>query len=190
MPVETFYRCIYRPADKVPIGLVDIFFTKPENAQGGIYPIIDLDDKEKTRIKYRPYQINFEARSTTWQYFIVPPEGSRVGDLKLFNENNEEIEIAPPKPENVGGNPNALSTHLLTKRALSSIPSELYSLTGILEKQNGFTMGEKTLVSLMPTAPVQQVSVLETNLINQNQTGEEEEETTKLEQSSRIYVYL
>lgn len=70
---------LYTADSTAPLGLIDMLFSEPSPGAGGIYPVSDLTGDDVT-ISGIDYVVNFDARSTFWRYYVVPPGADAAYD--------------------------------------------------------------------------------------------------------------
>jgi hypothetical protein len=75
---------LYTTEVPTPLCFVDLLFSRPMADAEGIYPVRNLAAKDETTINSVDYVLNFEARSTFWNYYIVPqPPEVEFDDLEI-----------------------------------------------------------------------------------------------------------
>ena len=105
-PVNDPIEVLYTTARPVPLCFIDLLFTDPavterpasrKQKKRGIYPIVDLWDEAKTRVAPAHYFLEFENRSTRWNYYIVPqPQIETFEDLSIENRSLLPVSFSGP----------------------------------------------------------------------------------------------
>lgn len=89
------WTVLYTQARPQPVAFIDLLFTQPRAGVGeaDLYPVRDLfpspSDPDRARIEGVGYQLRFEARSSLWDYYIVPQDPA---------ERLENLSIEAPPP--------------------------------------------------------------------------------------------
>jgi len=107
---------LYTVPCAAPLCFIDLFLTDPmpEISENGIYPVQALFDPDHTKIVEVGYELKFLARSTFWNYFIVPQP-----------ERPLALSITGPGAEFFGPCPVVLSNGARAYRFLSRKPIRL-----------------------------------------------------------------
>lgn len=152
--VEPARPVIYRAEFYQALCFIDLFLADPVRNGPGIFPIDDLFDPAKTTIKPVAYNLDFAARSTYWEYFIVPPsKGARLHDLKITRRNGDLVQFSPATRIPIG-----LDT--VAYRTVSEVPLTMQNrsdydlrLSGRIQDDKGMTARDATLMPRLPVAP-------------------------------------
>ncbi|HZE68846.1 MAG TPA: hypothetical protein VE135_04875 [Pyrinomonadaceae bacterium] len=76
---------LYTESYPVPFCFVSLFFTSPTGEKPKLFPVQDLFGPEP-KIESITYELKFERRATYWNYFVVPPAGESIENLKIEGE--------------------------------------------------------------------------------------------------------
>jgi hypothetical protein len=97
---------VYTAAHPVPLCFADLLFTDPtattfdagpQADERGIYPVVDLWNQTETKVRPVHYTLEFGARSTHWNYYIVPqPEREKLEGLSIENLSLRPVNFLGP----------------------------------------------------------------------------------------------
>ena len=76
---------LYTESYPVPLCFVSLFFTSPTGERPKLFPVQDLFES-KPKIETITYELKFERRETFWNYFVVPPAGVSIENLRIEGE--------------------------------------------------------------------------------------------------------
>ncbi len=82
---------LYSMRTPSPLCLVDLLFNNPTGRQHGVYPVRHIENEDRTTFTRVDYVLNFAARSTFWNYYIVPQS-------QRFDLDDLAIVSIPPGP--------------------------------------------------------------------------------------------
>ncbi len=92
---------LYTQSDPMPFAFVDLFFSRPEPEDGGVYPV----DLETGEVEPVVYELVFEERSVTWIYLVVPSSPWCWEELRIRSDDPgitfgdpELVELASGRP--------------------------------------------------------------------------------------------
>lgn len=188
---EKEFSVIYRANNHQALCFIDLFLTDPVVGGAGIYPVRDLDSKNPIIIDVA-YNLNFQARSTRWEYFIVPPaKGAQLHDLHITGTNGKGEPVAFSLARQV---PIGLDTTAYLKISevdlqLQSHSECVFKLSGRIQHPKGMTTRDSTL---MPRLPVASPNRVEPILPTKDPSNGVDDQKLIVEPTygSAIYVYL
>lgn len=143
-------QVLYTDAAPIPLCFVDLLFAQPDEVAdaGGLYPV----SADYTTIQRVDYQLNFNARSTHWRYYVVPP---MPGDWEMeikSDPRSPEVPFTPAVPVDLpDGSPGYLMTSVVPL-VLEEDSPYAFQLTGTQTS----TL-EGLLIERLPVASIQQV---------------------------------
>lgn len=132
-----------------PLIFVDLLFTNP-GIEGGVYPVGDLD-QPNTSIVPVQYYLEFERRSTIWNYYIVPTS-QPLTNLRI--DTGGTVNFAGPKDVTLPGNQAA---SLFVSGSPIALQEQSDSDFKLLGKAGGVRMKNGVLLDRLPVASSQQV---------------------------------
>lgn len=148
------FTVIYRAENFRALCFVDLFLADPVAGGAGIYPVTDLFDPEKTAIVEVDYNLDFQARSTFWEYFFVPPsKGAQLHDLHISGKNGEPVAFTPAEPVPIGLDTMAYFSVSEVPLQIQSSSPYAFKLTGRIQDSKGMIARESTLMARLPVAP-------------------------------------
>lgn len=187
---EPEFSVIYRADNHKALCFIDLFLTDPVDGGAGIYPVRDLYS-QNLGISNVVYNLNFQARSTRWEYFIVPPaQGAQLLDLQITGTDGkgEPVAFSPARQVPIGLNTNAYLQISEVDLQLQSHSECVFKLSGSIKHAKGMTTREQTL---MPRLPVATPNRVEPILPLENPSSDDEvRPVAEPIYGSAIYVYL
>lgn len=151
---EAAFTVIYRAENDQALCLIDLFLTDPVKGGAGIYPVRDLD-AEKPPISDVVYNLNFQARSTRWGYFIVPPaKSAQLHDLHITGTNGkgEPVAFSPAQKVPIGLDTTAYLSVSKSDLQLQSHSECVFKLSGRIQHAKGMITRDQTLMPRLPVA--------------------------------------
>jgi hypothetical protein len=154
-PAPGAEEVVYAVSGGPPSFFIDLLFTNP-GVQGGVYPVKDLDGEHGGEIVPTQYYLDFERRSTIWNYYIVST-GAPLNDLRI-----ETIAPHTVPPITFTG-PTSVELPYNQKAAWfvsnSAIPIEEQSSYNfqLLGRAGGVHMKNGVLMNRLPVASIRQV---------------------------------
>jgi hypothetical protein len=147
---------VYEPVTPTPLCFIDLLFTAPSASSPGIYPVRNLfSRKEEAEIVPVHYELQFERRSTRWNYYIVPPAGAPFEHLRIIDpEHPQRDYFDGPKKEPLATGTQAYRFTAREKFALELHSSYRFQLRG---RRPATLAHENVLVDRLPVASAQQV---------------------------------
>jgi hypothetical protein len=158
-------QVIYRKFAASAFCLVDIFLSQPDDiaSEPGNYPVTGVSSAapQQAQIEPKRYALDFSARATRWIYYFVPPKGSRLDELSIFDDSDgrQPLRITPPEPVRIGSGQTAWRCVLLDPIELRNVPAQRFRLDGRLVRPDGEVLRLRTLVSTLPVASAQRISL-------------------------------
>ncbi|MBI3704687.1 MAG: hypothetical protein HY244_12785 [Rhizobiales bacterium] len=188
---EKEFSVIYRGNFHQALCFIDLFLTDPIQDGAGIYPVCDLDS-DNPIISNVTYNLNFQARSTRWEYFIVPPaKGAQLLDLQITGTNGkgEPVAFSPAQQVPIGLDTRAYMSMSEVDLQLQSHSECVFKLSGRIQHPKGMTTRDSTL---MPRLPVASPNRVEPILPRDNPASGDGGQLPVVERTygSAIYVYL
>lgn len=146
---------LYTIAYPVPLCFVNLLFTSPDGKNPSHYPVQTLPDGT-TKIVPIQYDIKFKARSTYWNYYMVPQRPDEVFDhlqIKDLTPDQEPIQFAGPCCVILANGAKAyrfISTAPIQLQQHSKYYFQLWGRHGLMTQPN-------ILIERLPVASIQQV---------------------------------
>lgn len=136
----------------MPLCFIDLLFTSATGKNPENYPVRGLssDDPE---IVTTAYTLDFERRSTLWNYYIVPPQPGLLTDLRIENLSPFPVEFSGPCKVLLPDGREAFRFLSQQRLPLQQQPECNFRLKG----RHKHWPHERTLVDRLPGASSQQV---------------------------------
>jgi hypothetical protein len=185
------YSVIYRAENEQALCFIDLFMTDPVPGGAGIYPVRDLYT-DKPSIIDVVYNLNFQARSTRWGYYIVPPaKSTQLHDLHITGTNGkgDPVAFSPARQVTIGFDTNAYLSYSEMDLQLQSNSECVFKLSGRIQNAKGMITRESTLMPRLPVAPPNRVEPIQ---LPENTSSDDGIQQLVVEPTygSAIYVYL
>lgn len=191
--LEPEFSVIYRAENEQALCFVDLFLTDPVAGGAGIYPVRDLDSK-KPSISNVVYDLDFQARSTRWGYFIVPPaKNAQLHDLHITGTDGkgEPVKFSRAQRVSIGLDTTAYLSFSETNLQLQSNSECVFKLSGRIQHAKGMITRDSTLMPRLPVATPNRVTQIPPSKDPSNgDGGQQPAAETKPVYGSPIYVYL
>lgn len=150
------FPVLYTVPSPSPLCFIDLFFTDPDASAEGVYPVRDLYTPGR-KIVSVGYELGFRARSTTWNYFIVPqPRAERFEELRIETVSEPPVKFAGPCRVLLPNGADAYRFSSAEGLLLQQQSGYRFRLLG----RRGLMMSEGVLVETMPVASSRQVTPL------------------------------
>jgi hypothetical protein len=183
---------IYRAENYLALCLIDLFLTDPTRGGPGIYPVRDVDSKDPP-ISDVDYNLNFSARSTCWEYLIVPPaKGAQLHDLRITgtDRNGDQVKFTPAEPISIGLDTTAYRSVSEAYLQIQSSSECDFKLTGRIQHAKGVTTRDSTLMPRLPVAPANLAAPVPNTNSPSNSDDDPRPVVGPTYGQSAIYVYL
>lgn len=176
----------------MPLCFLDILFSCPYRGAEGVYPLPPLwlydPDNPKTypwkEIGNLEYELDFEARKTFWQYYVVSQSpGSELRDLHITGHGTS-FKKAPNDAVLPNGD-KAVLFNAQSVLPLRDISLQRFSLHGVRKSADGAK--SKINVACLPVAP--QAPVWPVRMLRQDEIKVSEEEA-QINGLSEMFVYV
>jgi hypothetical protein len=178
-PAETFVYAYSAPS---PLFFVDLLFSRPPDTSSGVYPM----DLESGTIANTQYFIDFETRSTTWNYYIVST-GAPLTDLAIVDAGTPSmppVTFSGPVQVTLANDQTASWFSSTTAIPLQEQSDYNFQLTG---QAGGFSVNRSILMQRLPVASSQQIIPGDSNFAL---AGGSSPPARSKEKYSEIYVYV
>lgn len=151
------HKGLYRAEAPTPFALVDLLFSKPTANSAGVYPIKDLASIDDTTIASVDYVLSFDARPTSWTYYIVPqPPEAELDDLVIeSHEPHPDITFTGPSPVILVND--AAAYRFVSDQPLLLQQQSTYRFSLHGRRRLDRRLADDTLVERLPVAGNQQV---------------------------------
>lgn len=146
---------LYTIASPVPFCFINLLFTSPTGQYPDHYPVQPLPDGTIGIVPIT-YEIKFKARSTYWNYFVIPQRSKeRLTDLKIkdVTPDRDPIEFAGPCRV-------TLTNGSMAYRFVSTVPIQLQQHSDFIFQlwgKHGLMVQENILIDRLPVASMKQV---------------------------------
>jgi hypothetical protein len=141
---------LYTESYPVPFCFVSLFLTSPTGERPKLFPVQDLFGPEP-KIESISYDLRFERRATYWNYFVVPPAGESIENLRIEGEPgitfNGPCSVVLPNQTK--------AYRFVSKKPLPFMEQSTFRLR--LKGELGMTTQNTTLVKHLPVASAEQV---------------------------------
>ncbi|MBI4749181.1 MAG: hypothetical protein HY774_11880 [Acidobacteria bacterium] len=146
---------LYTIAAPVPLCFINLLFTSPDGRNPDHYPVQPLPTGTIGIIPIT-YEIHFTARSTVWNYYVVPQRlKERFSHLHIKDLTPDQVPIKFAGPCRVKLANGATAYRFVSKVPiqLAQIPTRSFQLWG----KHGLMVQEGVLIDRLPVASMQQV---------------------------------
>jgi hypothetical protein len=181
---------IYTFSGAPPLFFIDLLFTNP-GISTGVYPVENLDEKQRTTVTPTQYQMEFRHRSTVWNYYVVST-GAPLSHLQIETVSQRAgrppVTFSGPTRVSLPDNKRAdlfVSDTAIPLQERSASNFQLLGRAGGLELRNG------VLMNRLPVASSQQVIPHDSDYATGEQDGDGEAAAGPSKHDfSDIYVYV